>query len=246
MDFDSALEIFSGNIESVSRLVNFDKEVQEIAINGIEDLHNFLKKEKGFDNPKWNGERTLQMLRGIRHSQVLRERYSTIYNQAVVLMVSYFGSTISDVFRRAASRSLDRGDPTVLETELKIRIAEVLALRESASDQIGDLLIQKDGISFQDMQSTHRAFKQYFGVVIQTNETVRNIIVGQACRHAIVHDGATVNARTINQIRNASPRTLKPKLLLGEKIVFSISEIDELSSNMKQYISNLVTETKAA
>ena len=69
---------------------------------------------------------------------------------------------------------------------------------------------------------------------------MKNIIVGQACRHAIVHDGATANSRVMNQVRNAIPRTLKPNLTLNEKIQFSISEIEDLAEEMKSYIENLV------
>jgi len=246
MGFDGPLSTFSVNLESVSKLINFDREVQDLAIVGIETLHKFLKEEKGYDNPKWNGERTLQMLRGIRSSPVLRERYSTIYNQAVVLLVSYFGSVIGDVFRRAAARGLERGDLSVLETELKIRVNDIVELRESAPELIGDLLIQKDGISFQDMQSTHRAFRHYFSVEIETDDEARNIIAGQACRHAIVHNGAKVNTRIINQLRNAYPRTLKPDLMTGEKIEFTIDEINLLSGDMSGYISNLISKVKDA
>ncbi|NKF24796.1 hypothetical protein [Solimonas marina] len=208
----------------------------------MEKLHTFLKERKGFDNPKWNGERTLELLRSIRSSPALSERYATIYNQAVVLLVSYFGSAIADIFRHGAARGLERNDPDILEAELKIRVGEVVGLGSSASEQIGDLLIQKDGITFQDMQSTHRAFQKYFKVDLETDETVKNVIVGQACRHALVHDGGKANHRIIRQIRNATPRTLKPNLSQGEQIRFSISEVEMLSNEMRTYIQTLVTK----
>lgn len=245
MNLDDHLAIFSANLDSVIKLVNFDTEVRDIAVNGVQSLHDFLKNDRGFENPQWNGEKTLKLLQSIRESPVLKERYSTIYNQAVVLLVSYFASVIGDIFRAVAALSLTRNDSRVLDTELKIRVADLITLTTAPADQIGDLLIQKDGISFQDMQSTHRAFKQYFGVELETSQTVKNIILGQACRHAIVHDGATANARVINQVRNAIPRTLKPKLTLNEKIQFSINEIEELAREMKSYIEQLIERIKS-
>ena len=246
MNLSDVLYVFEQNVRSVTGLINFDTEVRDIAVQGVESLHNFLRNDKGFTNPKWNGENTLKMLRGIRQSPVLKERYSTIYNQAVVLLVSYFGSVIGDVFRGAAARGVKRQDPRLLEIELKIRVGELMTLAVAPEEQIGDLLIHKEGISFQDMQSTHRSFKQFFGVEMQTDEAVRDIIVGQACRHAIVHDASVANARVMNQIRNASPRTLKRDLSLNEKIQFSIDEIDFLAAQMRAYMSTLVEKVEAA
>jgi hypothetical protein len=239
MDLTNQVAAFHANLESVRKLVNFDAEVRDIALKGVQSLHEFLKESKGFENPAWNGERTLQILRSIRDSPALKDRYSTIYNSAVVLLVSYFGSAIGDVFRAAAARAVTRNDPRVLDTELKIKVGDVVGLTAAPEEQIGEMLIQKEGISFQDMQSTHRAFKHYFGVELPTTEAVKNIIVGQACRHAIVHDGATANARVMNQVRNATPRTLKQDLCLNQKIKFSIAEVDLLAADMKSYIENL-------
>lgn len=168
-----------------------------------------------------------------------KERYSQIFNQAVVLLVSYFGSALGDIFRMAAARALTNADERVVDVEIKVRIGEMISLAESPEQQIGDLIILKDDISFQDMQSTHRAFRKYFDAHLETDNVVRNIIAAQACRNAIVHDGAKVNQRTVNQIRNANPRTLKPILSIGEEIRFSIDEIDVLSGDMMSYVARL-------
>lgn len=242
MNFHKPLEAFKSNLDSVSKLINFDKEVQEIAINGVKSLHAKLVKELKITNPQLNGERTLQILYGIRDSPTLRERYALIFNQAVVLMVSYFGSALGDIFRITAASALAKDDERIVNVELKVRIGEILLLAESPEDQIGDLIILKDDISFQDMQSTHRAFKKYFDVQMETNDIVRNIIVAQACRHAIVHDGGKVNQRTMNQIRNSQPRTLKTTLSLGQEIRFSINEIESLSDDMRSYVSQLAAK----
>ena len=245
MDFDSTLSNFKENLDSVSKLVNFDKEVQEIAINGIENLHHFLKDEKGFANPKWNGERTLQTLRNIRKSPMLEDRYSLIFNQAVVLMVSYFASGLGDLFRASIARSFKRKDDAILRAELKVQVEDIALLLESVDTQLGEFIIRKEGLSFQDMQSTHRAFKEYFGINIQTDENVRNIIVAQACRHSIVHVGARVDLRMINQLKTITPRPLKPDIKLNDKITFTLNEISEVENSMIMYLDNLVENLKA-
>lgn len=244
MEYDSALEIFTLNVGSVDKLMSFDREVQELAIESVEKLHQKLVDVQKITNPKLNGERTLEILRSIRNSPVLKERYSIIYNQAVVLLVSYFGSALGDIFRFAAAYSLSRNDERVVNVEFKVRMADILSIAESPEQGIGDLLILKDDISFQDMQSTHRAFNKYFDVNIEPDESVKNIITAQACRNAIVHDGARVNQRTIKQLRNVNPRTLKNEMELGESIIFSIEEVEVVKVGMLSYMSSLVTILK--
>ena len=90
------------------------------------------------------------------------------------------------------------------------------------------------------MQSTHRAFKDYFGVVVGIDDRERNIILAQACRHSIVHDGGKVNPRILNQVRNAKPRTLKENIELESEIKFSLEEIKLISNEMKSYIRALI------
>lgn len=89
------------------------------------------------------------------------------------------------------------------------------------------------------MKSVSRAFSRYFGIEIGKNEYVNNIIVGQACRHAIVHDGGRANSRVLRQIENARPRTLKIPIGENEQISFTPAEVEELAQNMRMYAVNL-------
>lgn len=234
-----SIENFKKNVTAVHALINFDKEVQDFAIRGIEDLNTFLI-HKGFDNPEWNGGKTLELLKSMRGSAALSERYSIIYNQAVVLLVSHFGSAVGGIFRSAAGKSIHDKDSPILKADLKMKVSEVLALRDSSDDQIGDLIIKKEGLTFQDMQSVHRAFKEYFRIIIEVNENVHNIITAQACRHVIVHDSGITNQRLINQLRNIKPRSLKENLQKNHEIKFSVNEINLIIKNMEKYLVNLV------
>ena len=236
MDFDTAIKSFRSNLDLVSKLVDFDKEVQQFAIASVQSLHDRLVNSQNITNERLNGSRTLEILRSMRESPVLKDRYEIIYNQAVVLMVSHFGSALGDLFRVAASVSIKNSDAKLLATELKLNLADVLAVATAPEELIGDLIILKEDISFQDMQSTHRSFKKFFGVTIEIDDDVKNIIAAQACRHVIVHNGGKVNQRTINQLRNISPRSLKPNLNDGDLIKFVPGEIEMLAGNMIRYV----------
>lgn len=243
---NNPVETFRQNIDSVHKLINFDQVVQDIAIKAIEELHAKLVKNQGITNPQLNGERTLQILKSIRTNNALKARYRTIYNQAVVLLVSYFGSVLSDIFRYTAKISVQTcKDKRVLNEEIKLQVGELLTLDQNIPDAVGDLLITKKDISFQDMKSVHRAFRDYFGVKVDKGHYVNDIILGQACRHSIVHEGGVVNSRVLNQVREAKPRGLKKDIKLGEEIDFSVEEIDVLSKSMLHYAEELMRKVES-
>jgi hypothetical protein len=236
---------FKKNIESVEKLINFDREVLSIAIDSIEDLHYSLLNGQKITNEHINGKRTLDILKGIRTSDSLKIGYSIINNQAIVLLVSYFSSTLADLFRKASKIAVENhNDKRVLDEELKLKINDLINLGTSLGDIIGDLLISKNSISFQDMKSVQRGFKKYFGIHIEKDTVVNNIILSQACRHSIAHEAGIVNSRVINQLKSAARRGVKPELNEGDTIKFSEEEIKIISSSMLTYIENLSAKVK--
>ena len=236
---------FDQNVQAVVRLMNFDRDIQDLTIGHLEKLHESLVSVQRIQNEQLNGRRTLEILRGIRSNDSLRPRYQLIFNQAVVLLVSYFGSTLSSLFRLAVARAIAGSDKRVLSEDLTVEVAELLSRGDQIQEFLGDMLIQKKDISFQDMKSVGRAFKKYFGIAIEKTDHVNNIILGQACRHAIVHDGGRANARTLRQIENATPRTLKPQIDENEQISFTPTEVEQLASDMRMYAVDLYEKIQA-
>jgi hypothetical protein len=242
----STVNTFRKNIESVEKLINFDREVLDVTIKSIKSLHESLLNGQRITNDRLNGKRTLDVLHGFRTNDVLKSRYSIINNQAIVLLVSYFGSAIADLFREASKIAVEiHNDERVLNSELKIKINELMLLGSSPGDAIGDLLITKNSISFQDMQSIQREFKKYFGILIEKDERVNNIILSQACRHSIAHEAGIVNSRVVNQVKGADPRAIKTSLTDGELIQFSETEIKIISDSMLSYVTALSNSVNA-
>lgn len=231
---------FERNIESVESLLNFDRKVLDMAIESIHELHDYLVEYPKITADKYNGKRTLDTLKSIRNNDSLKSKYAVINNQAIVLLVSYFGSAVADIFRRASKIAVNtHNDERVLGEELKFKLEELLNLKSSLGDSIGELLITKNNISFQDMKSIQREFKKYFGIKIDKDINVNNIILGQACRHSIAHEAAKVNARVMNQVKGAKPRNLKESISEGEVIEFTQGEIKVVSESMLNYVKNL-------
>ena len=234
---------FKKNIASVQRLANFDRVVLDYSIKSIESLQNRLKQK--FENERFLATNTLKQLRNIRSNDSMRKEYEEIFNQCVVLLVSYFGSAVSDVFRNyVTERIIGSTKKKVLQEELKFTIGELRDFDFNLSGQMGDIITRKKDISFQDMGSISRNFKDYLGVSMEKDQNVNNIIIGQACRHVIVHAGAIADIKLIKQISGATPRDLKKELNVGDRIQFSLGEIELLSDSMMAYLSGLAEETR--
>jgi hypothetical protein len=240
----TTVQTFKKNIESVEKLINFDREFMDVAISSIQDLHSTLtKRPYSIENEQSNGKRTLDILNSIRRNDSLKSRFSTINNQAIVLLVSYFGSATADLFKEAAKIAIEvHQDKRVLNSELKIKVEELIGFGTSLGDSIGEVLIIKNSISFQDMQSIQREFNKYFGIVIDKDSNVNNIILGQACRHCIAHEAGIVNSRVTNQVQSAKPRGLKESIGEGDEIKFTEEEINILAKSMLSYVSGLESQ----
>ena len=237
----TTVQTFKKNIESVEKLINFDRQFMDIAIGSIKKLHETLiAPPYSIAHEQSNGKRTLDMLTSIRRNDSLKSQFSTINNQAIVLLVSYFGSATADLFREAAKIAVEiHQDKRVLNSELKVKVEELIEFGASIGDSIGDVLITKNSISFQDMKSIQREFNKYFGINIEKDTNVNNIILGQACRHSIAHEAGIVNSRVIRQVQGAKPRDLKQSLTEGDAIEFTEYEIGIVAESMFSYVKGL-------
>lgn len=231
---------FREHVRSVERLMNFDRDVLDFALDALRELKNRLETHHHLDNPHLTAARTIEMLQGIRDHDSLRNRYQTVFNQALVLLVSYFASSVHDVFRQGVADELAREtDSSLLKEQVKISFRELRDVDFQVREIAPDLLVQTKDISFQDMQSIARAFKDVLGVTIDRTDLVNEIILAQGCRHVIVHAGGVVDEKLLRQVAGAKPRTLKPELRLGQTVQFSVEEVSRSSQFMVSYLEQI-------
>jgi hypothetical protein len=238
---------FSSNVLAVEKLVNFDRDIVSIIIDRLAELSGRLKEKQKIDNPQLNGMALLEFIATIRTNDALRIRYQVIFNQAVVLLVSHFASALGDLFRYGVSQRLStEPGSSLLDEEFKMTFAELRERNWNLKDAAADLLIAKRDFTFQDMGSTHRAFREYLNVSMERDRAVNNVIAAQACRHVIVHVGARVTDRLLAQVSTATPRDLKPKLKLGEVLQFTPAEVTLIAENMREYVRTLSERVRSA
>lgn len=151
-------------------------------------------------------------------------------------MISYFSSALEDIFKEAFNARLNGTDLGKLGSEeFKITLGQL------QSGDIADVFVQKkDDISFQDMKSTLRSFESYIGLPhTERSEVIDNIILAQAMRHCIVHNGCIVNNKTMNQLRGADKRTVKLGIKKDEYVQFSEEEVRQIKGDMLSFVKLL-------
>jgi hypothetical protein len=242
--YTTVAKTFENNATDVERLIDFDRDVVQIMINSLE----MLKKDVPPQLHSFAGriDRAATIVSNIRKNDSLKSKYGTVCNQAVVLLVSHFSSAVGDLFRKSVTATLDReGNETLLNEELKLTFKEMQDRNWDLKNSAGDLLIAKKDLTFQDMQSTVRAFDSYVGVEIIRDQCTNNIILGQAARHVIVHTSARATDRMLKQLSKADPRSLKQRIEPDEALVFFKEEVLELKSEMIKFIQRLVTDLES-
>ncbi len=233
---------FEKNVQIVNDLINFDRIVLSTAITDLEKLSEKLKQHHKLDNPHLSVDKTLENLRNIQKNDSLRTHYGTIFNQALVLLVSHFASALSDVFVSSLTYGFQKKKLGHLKKEeMKLTFGELEKIIEVARKEIlAEVFSSKKEISFQDMQSVYKAFKNYLHLTITKDVNVNNIIVSQACRHSIVHDGAIVNSKTLKQVEEVFPRNFKEQLVLDSEINLSLEEIMLIETSMMKYLERII------
>lgn len=236
---------FEANIRSSLDLLSFDDVLLMVVLQMMSKTNSRLKKAN-IENHRLTLDRAIEEIRNIQRNESLRPYYEGVSNQCVVLLVSHFASGLGSYFRRCIGTAIRRGAADEASREkLTVTVGEIRDLAGGFDERVGELLIERKGISFQDMQSATRAFESYFGVrPYPRGRDLNDLIVAQACRHAIVHAGAIVDTRLTNQIRDATDRTIQSELLPGSRIQFSRDEVKSVARSMQGFVRHLEAELR--
>jgi len=236
------LDNFTKNVDSIEKLVNFDDMVQMLCLSALRKAEEGLKKFSAEKHPSYSVEREIISITNIRTNESLRPYYEVMFNQCVVLLVSYFASAVEDIFQNSLTHKIRYGQLSKLgKEEIKISLSELKQIDFNVLGNIGQIIATFKDLSFQDMRSIARAFNNYLDYEPTKDKDVNNIILSQACRHSIVHSGGVINDKIAKQISNAKPRDLKKELKASEQVQFHPGEIKIISKSMICYIEKLVS-----
>lgn len=245
-DFDKAAKSFAANAAEVERLLDFDRLIIDVAVDGLKHVERELEK-RNLHSVIGVVQGRATILLNVKTSDSLRPQFEAMFNQCVVLLVSYFGSAVHTLFRQGVRAALSVGAPVpAAHEELKVSWKAVAQAEGDRQAMFADLLIAQHNISFQDMQSISRAFKNQLGIEIVRSGNTNDIVLGQAARHVIVHAAGIVDQRMVDQVARVKPRSLKASLEPGMPIRFAPSEVRTLSASMVQYVAEVSEALTAA
>jgi hypothetical protein len=233
---------FRQNVKGVYELMKFDEFVLSIAIGQLRRLGERQDTAK-ITNAQHRPERVIKQLENIKEHQSLKPHYERILNQCLVLLVAYFGSALHDLFIDGASAAFKGNvSEALLKEELKVTVRQLSDMETTLPIFVAEKLVEVKDISFQDMKSIRRAFETYFGLVLERNEAMNDIVVAQACRHVIVHTDGDVDARLTKQVGGSVPRTIKPDLAPGQPLQFTREELVSISRSMLALLRSVASQ----
>jgi hypothetical protein len=242
--FEEIKETFARNQDSVRQLMDFDRILIDFCIVHIEALESRLKnnKEIQLTSAHFLPSHTIEALKSIRKNDSMRPQYKSIFNQCLVLSVSHFSSAVHSIFKQAINHACCCCPDllTASNEDIKFSFEELKNYHFDLTDSLGDLVIKKKDISFQDMQSAHRAFKNFLNVECEKDIYTNDIIFAQAARHSIVHALGHADEKFIKQIKDAFPRQIKDDIKPEELIQFESNEIENVLTSMDLYINRLI------
>jgi hypothetical protein len=240
LTFGDTATSFAANALEVDRLLSFDRLIIDVAIDGLRQIEAALE-DRNLHSVLPVVRNRAALLSNVAESESLRPQYAAMFNQCVVLLVSYFGAAAHTLFRQGVAAALAAGANVAAATdELKVSWRAVAQAEGDREVMFADLLIAQHGISFQDMQSIRRAFEKHLDVLIERSAGLNDIIMGQAARHVIVHAGGIVDNKLIRQVADAKPRTLMPAPALGDYIRFQPSDVRLLAASMTACLAAIV------
>lgn len=232
---------FEKDLSNVYSLMDFDKFIMEFPLSQLSVLKSHCEQHTLTRALKIT-DKIITFLSGIRDHDSTKLSYRTIYNQCLVLLVSYFTAALEDIFEYCISSSIKMDNPIWLKEKVHLEISELVIIKGDPADKIGDLIIRSQNISFQDMKSTRKAFNDYFNVEMTKDKEMDNVIFSQASRHIIVHDGGKINSKFLHQIENTKLRTIKKDLSIEDQIIYSKDEIMIIGKSMLNLIEALMSQ----
>lgn len=237
-------EEFQNHTQSVLKLMNFDRTLVDFCIQSLENLEANIQSSSNEEitNLRFLPTGAIRGLENIRKNDSMKLQYEAILNQCVVLLVSYFSTSIKEIFRKVINYSTFNNKETLnsVNDSLKLSLIELSQYDFDLKGRLGEVLISKTNISFQDMKSISSAFKKFLSIELKRSSDVNTIIISQAARHCIVHTSEIADEKFFYQLREIDNMNILTQLKENEKISFDPEEIEIIINSMNSYIENLI------
>ncbi|MFA6190703.1 MAG: hypothetical protein WC711_04325 [Candidatus Staskawiczbacteria bacterium] len=221
-DFKKIESNFEDNIAKITLLQESPFIIGKLAMELLGSLESEAGQVPACLDVKKKLSRTIKEIDKLKEHSEIKEQFSIIYNQSLVLLISHFESLMTDLFVCIIDNY-----PFLLKWPEKKKISIDVDILRYSSPTVGALVCKsfKGEINFQDLQSTIKFLNEFLCLEISLEETIKGkIILFQALRHIIIHNNAIVDEQFLRQIRdNKSRRGYSSE----QKVLISLEQFDE-------------------
>lgn len=89
---------FTAQVLNVYKISEFDHDFLALVIDQLTELEFDLRTKQRITNERLLPTRAIELLNTVLEKGPQRKKYQQVYNQSVVLLVSYFASVLSEIF----------------------------------------------------------------------------------------------------------------------------------------------------
>lgn len=231
---------FIDNVNSVNSITNIGSDVADIVSGLLIGLKRDNEKISGFIPYKQKLDVVINQIKEIKEHPILKEKYSIIYNQALVLLVSNF----EYFFNNLVKVIVDNYSELIKWPKEDKKIVFEVGILDYKVPSIGEIVLQslRNEFNFQDLQSTLKFLSEYLQTDVKISEDLKDeIIKYQACRHVIVHAFSKVDPKFLKQVANTK---YSKKFSHGSKIVINQDEYILAKNNFLTFSKVIVDNLK--
>lgn len=233
-------ENFEKQIDSVTELIQFDKQILDLCIQHLNTLNDRLKNgAPKINNPYYLADNTVKALESIEKNKSFTKHYSTIYNQCLVLLVSHFTLSIERIFSEVLKHQYSNDKLSKkAKNQIILNLDEIDEVNQNPN-LLKKLLVAKKKLTFQNISNVIKSFENYLGIKIDKDQKLDDIRFAFECRHLIVHSVSKTDEKFIKNCQSIKNRNIKKAVYLNEEVRFTKSELEFVKFSMLLFIQEL-------
>ena len=234
---------FSDYAASIDKLLTFDEFVLDAALKYYKEAIAILVRGGYSESPAVSKLRIgEQSLATIKQDKSLRPSYEAIYNQVVVIWVSVLAATLESMFKYLVRKNYPNLPDK--KRDRKISLGDLLIF-ENLKEGFADIVLNADdSISFQDIGSIQRTFKEYFDIPFDDGPHFDNVAFAIMARHAIVHNAGRIEGGFRKYSKEKLTKRTVMKDLSKAGFQFELTEAKELSLSFQNFVKSLLTKIR--
>lgn len=226
-------------IDDIQTIGDINHDVLTISANNLKSIRKDIIATGRNQAIQKKIEQQLSTLTQVSQLDLIREKLPVLYEQMIVLMIGALEVFITDIFRGISNRNPEY---FIWKADKEKIAFEPSMLKDDFT--LGDIIIghlKNQGFSFQDLQSTTRAFEKYFDIAIELDTKATDIlIISAASRNIIVHNRSKIDRGFLNQVRNTMPGKAQ-KYKKDAKLSVEEKDVEILAATIKGLCKNIVT-----